>query len=87
REARVWLRRLYTSPTTGQLIAMDSRARIFPEGIRRLLAARDRTCRTPWCDAPLRHHDHVVPARSGGPTSAANGEGLCEACNYAKEAP
>jgi hypothetical protein len=28
----------------------------------------------------------VARAR-GGPTSAANGEGLCEACNYTKEAP
>ncbi|MET1035287.1 MAG: HNH endonuclease [Arthrobacter sp.] len=59
----------------------------LPEGIRRLLAARDRTYRTRWCDAPLRHHDHVVPVRSGGPTSAANGEGLCGACNCAKETP
>ena len=28
-----------------------------------------------------------VPAAAGGPTSAANAQGLCEACNYAKEAP
>ena len=48
---------------------------------------RDQTCRTPWCDAPIRHGDHVVPQPQGGPTSAANGEGLCEACNYTKEAP
>ncbi len=34
---------------------------------------RDQTCRTPWCDAPVRHHDHVVPAADGGPTSEANG--------------
>lgn len=27
-----------------------------------------------------------MKAGHGGPTSAANGQGLCEACNYAKEA-
>ena len=27
------------------------------------------------------------PAEAGGPTSAANGQGLCEACNYTKQAP
>jgi 5-methylcytosine-specific restriction endonuclease McrA len=48
---------------------------------------RDRTCRTPWCDAPIRHVDHVEPAAAGDPTSAENAQGLCEACNYAKQAP
>jgi hypothetical protein len=33
-------------------------------------------------------HDMVhVPHAGGGPTSAANGSGLCEACNLAKEVP
>jgi hypothetical protein len=84
---RVWLRRLYTAPDTGRLIAMDSRARLLPAGLRRLVQVRDATCRTPWCDAPIRHHDHVVPWDAGGATSEANGQGLCEACNQAKEAP
>lgn len=44
-------------------------------------------CRTPYCNAPIRHHDHATPDRDGGRTSAVNGLGLCEACNYAKEAP
>lgn len=65
---------------------MDSRRRIFPRGLVDLLVARDQTCRTPWCDAPIRHIDHIVPAAGGGSTSAANGQGLCEACNYAKQA-
>lgn len=43
-------------------------------------------CRMPYCDAPIRHRDHATPYRRGGPTSALNGLGLCEACNYAKEA-
>ncbi|MGX1162479.1 HNH endonuclease [Arthrobacter sp. SLBN-100] len=81
----VWLRRLYTAPGTGELLAMDSKARLFPAALRRFIQARDATCRTPYCDAPIRHHDHVVPWHSGGTTSVANAAGLCEACNHTKE--
>lgn len=83
----VWLRRLYASPTTGELVAMDSRARLFPAGLARFIRLRDQVCRTPWCDAPIRHTDHVQRHDDGGPTSDRNGQGTCEACNYAKEAP
>ncbi len=83
----VWLRRLYTAPGTGELTAMDSRARLFPPGLRRLIQARDDTCRTPYCDAPIRHFDHIIPWHRGGPTTRANGAGLCEACNHTKETP
>ena len=68
-ELKAWLRRLYTAPGTGDLVAMDSRARLFPAGLRRFIEARDDTCRTPYCDAPIRHHDHVVPWHKGGTTS------------------
>ena len=67
---KVWLRRLYTHPGSGELVAMDSRARIFPPGLRRLIQARDHTCRTPWCDAPIRHLDHIIPWHDGGKTTA-----------------
>ena len=80
-----WLRRLYTDPRTVQLIAMTSKQRIFPEALADFLVIRDQICRTPWCNAPVRHLDHVVPVEDGGETSEANGEGLCEACNYTKE--
>ncbi len=83
----VWLRRLYTAPGTGELVAMDSKARIFPPGLRRFLQIRDDTCRTPYCDAPIRHHDHIIPRHNNGPTTAGNGQGLCEACNHTKENP
>ncbi len=86
-DLNVWLRRLYTAPGAGELVAMDSRARIFPPGLRRLIQARDNTCRTPFCDAPIRHLDHIIPWHHGGPTTHANGAGLCEACNHTKEAP
>ncbi|MGJ3190314.1 HNH endonuclease [Paenarthrobacter sp. FR1] len=86
-ELTVWLRRLYTAPTTGELLAADSKARVFAGGLRRFIETRDDTCRTPYCDAPIRHIDHVVPWRSGGQTNLANGAGLCEACNHTKESP
>jgi len=85
RAERVRLRRLLTEPGTGQLVALESRSRHFPEGLQRFLRLRDLTCRTPWCDAPVRHGDHVVASADGGATSASNGQGLCEACNYTKQ--
>jgi hypothetical protein len=86
-ELKFWLRRLFTAPGTGELVAVDSRARFFPAGLRRFIQARDDTCRTPYCDAPIRHFDHIIPWHDGGPTSLANGAGLCEACNHTKELP
>ncbi|WP_354350169.1 DUF222 domain-containing protein [Pseudarthrobacter sp. PvP090] len=83
----IWLRRLYTAPGTGDLTAMDSRARLFPPGLRRFLTARDDTCRTPYCDAPIRHFDHIIPWHHNGTTTRNNGAGLCEACNHTKELP
>jgi hypothetical protein len=84
---RIWVRRLFTRPETGQLVAMDSQRRFFDGGLRRFLIARDQYCRTPWCGAPIRHGDHVIPVQDGGPTSADNGQGLCQACNHTKQAP
>ena len=84
--ARVFVKRLLTD-RDGALVAMDSRARVAPTGLAALIRTRDAgTCRTPWCDAPARHVDHVVPHARGGPTSANNSQGLCEACNQTKEA-
>jgi 5-methylcytosine-specific restriction endonuclease McrA len=86
-ELKAWLRRLYTAPNTGDLVAMDSRRRLFPAPLRRFIQIRDDTCRTPYCDAPIRHHDHIIPWHNDGPTTLANGAGLCEACNHTKELP
>lgn len=81
-----WVRRLYADPS-GNLVAMDSRSRTFPRGLAALLRVRDQgLCRTPWCDAPVAHIDHVVPVDEGGPTTAVNGQGLCAGCNYTKQA-
>jgi hypothetical protein len=86
-DAPRWLRRLYSRPQTGELVTMDSRRRLFTPGQRRFIALRDQTCRTPWCEAPIRHTDHIEPAQHGGRTSTGNGQGLCVACNIAKQAP
>ena len=86
-QARRWIRRLYTKPGTGQLVAMESRRRVFTANQQRFLRLRDQTCRTPWCDAPIRHADHVHPWHQHGKTAIANGQGLCQACNHAKQAP
>ncbi|MEV7604502.1 DUF222 domain-containing protein [Paenarthrobacter sp. NPDC089322] len=83
----VWLRRLYTAPGTGELVAADSKARLFPAGMRQFIETRDHTCRTPYCDAPIRHIDHILPWANSGPTSLSNGAGLCERCNHTKENP
>jgi Domain of unknown function (DUF222) len=85
--AKATLRRLYRRPRTGSLVAMESRARCFPPGLAQFIGLRDQTCRTPYCDAPVRHRDHAQPHNRGGPTTAENGLGTCERCNYAKESP
>lgn len=85
--ARTWVRRLYARPETGSLVAMDSRSRLLPDGLAQLIRFRDRTCRTPWCGAPIRHGDHVTSAAEGGATTETNTQGLCVACNHAKQAP
>ncbi len=85
-EAATSLRRIYVAPETGSLVAMESRARLFPAVLGGFIRLRDRTCRTPWCDAPIRHLDHPHDVARGGRTSAFNGQGLCERCNHAKQA-
>jgi hypothetical protein len=86
-EAEAWWRRVYTRPSDGTLVAMDSHRRRFEGKLRDFVTLRDRVCRTPWCGAPIRHVDHPVAHAKGGATSAANSQGLCEACNYVKEEP
>jgi hypothetical protein len=83
--SRALLRRLYAHPTSGALVAMESRARLFPRGLAAFIGLRDQRCRTPYCDAPIRHRDHAQPWAGSGGTSAGNGLGLCERCNYVKE--
>jgi hypothetical protein len=87
-EGLATLRRLYTHPGTGRVVALESTAGPFPAGLAELIRFRDQgRCRNLWCGAPIRDTDHVTSRAEGGPTSFENGQGLCEACNIAKEAP
>ncbi|MFE7505762.1 DUF222 domain-containing protein [Promicromonospora sp. NPDC057488] len=82
-----WLRSIYVNPH-GRLLATTSTSRFHPQGLSSLLRAREQgICATTWCDAPVRHLDHVTPHAEGGPTSLDNGQGLCARCNHAKQAP
>ena len=82
-----WVRRLYASPKTGELVSMDSKSRRFEGALADYLRLRDRKCRTLYCEAQVRHLDHAKDHADGGETSAHNGQGVCEYCNYAKQAP
>jgi hypothetical protein len=82
----VWVRRLYTEPDSGHLVATDAKRRLFEGLLRRMVILRVDTCRTPWCNAPIRHADHAAPHHAGGPTTYANSSGLCQRCNLTEEA-
>lgn len=86
-DSAVFLRRMYARPSDGQLVAMDSNRREFSGLLRRMITVRDDVCRTPWCEATIKHVDHATPVAAGGATSWDNASGLCAACNYVKELP
>lgn len=81
------VRRVYAQPGSNKLVAMESAARVFPKGLARFIALRDQICRTPFCNARIRHTDHIKAHTHRGATSAHNGQGLCEQCNYVKAEP
>ncbi|HWJ12044.1 MAG TPA: DUF222 domain-containing protein, partial [Nocardioides sp.] len=82
-----WFRCLYRN-RLGRLVALSTRQRFHSRAMSEFLALRGAgICATPSCDAPIRHDDHITPAAEGGETSTDNGQGLCEACNHAKQAP
>lgn len=85
RGSRLTYRRIYAAPDSGELVAMDSRARAFPDGLAQLIAYRDGWCRAPYCNARIRNIDHIRRYADGGATSLDNGQGLCQRCNLAKE--
>ncbi|MFC7360799.1 HNH endonuclease [Nocardioides astragali] len=86
--AKATLRRLFVTPANRALVAMESTSRRFDGLLAEFLDLRDGgICRTPGCNAVIRHHDHVTSTADGGATEATNGQGLCERCNYLKESP
>ncbi len=87
RRAQVFLRRLFTDTVTGIITNCDPRRRRFDGVLAKLLVYRDQQCRDPYCDAPIRHLDHIQAHATGGPTTATNGRGLCERGNYIPQMP
>jgi len=87
-DGRLWWRRLFTAPAGGPLVGCDPRRRRFDGVLAHLIAIRDGgRCRDPFCDAPIRHLDHIDRRRAGGPTSFVNGRGTCARGNYVRETP
>jgi hypothetical protein len=84
---RRWWRRLFTSPAGGPIVGGDRFRRRFDGSLGTLIRLRDRTCRDPYCDAPIRHLDHIHRRVDGGPSTLANGRGLCARGNYVREMP
>ena len=88
---RRWWRRLFTAPACDSdgriIVGGDPRARRFTGWLAKLITLRDQCCREPFCTAPIRHVDHIIPARDGGATSFDNGCGKCEHHNYLREMP
>jgi hypothetical protein len=78
---------LFTDPATGILVDCDPRRRRFDGALARLLVYRDQRCRDPYCDAPIRHLDHITAYATGGPTTPGNGRGLCERGNHTRHMP
>ena len=86
-KGRLWWRRLYAAPAGGPLAGGDPCRRRFDGFLRKLIILRDQRCRDPFCDAPIRHIDHIERYTDGGLTIYPNGRGECERGNYAREMP
>ncbi|WP_229052304.1 HNH endonuclease signature motif containing protein [Aeromicrobium sp. Leaf350] len=56
-------------------------------GRRRRRSRAPHKCRQPGCSCRIREIDHIRPHRNGGPTTEANGQGLCRMSNLVKELP
>jgi hypothetical protein len=52
-----------------------------------LITLRDQSCGDPFCDAPIRHLDHITGWADDGSTTLTNGRGTCERGNYVRELP
>lgn len=86
-EALPMLRRLFLEPNGQDLVAMDSKERLFKGQLRQMILLRDPFCRTPHCNNTPSHVDHVMQHAKGGQTDYSNASGRCPACNLAKETP
>lgn len=86
-EAQAWVRRLFTDPMDGTLVDADPSRRRFHPAVARFIRMRDRECRVPFCDSPIRELDHAHDHHLGGPSSVENGLGVCQRFNHVKQLP
>ncbi|MDK7742930.1 HNH endonuclease [Helcobacillus massiliensis] len=80
-----WIRRLFTHPTSGQLIHMEQKKRRFTGAMAEFIRMRaGGICEAPYCNGTATHTDHIHPATRGGPTSISNGAALDASDNLTK---
>ena len=78
---------MFTAPHGG-VVGGDPARRRFDGTLGAIIGYRDGgRCREPFCDAPAREIDHVVPYRAGGPTTFGNGRATCVRSNQVREMP
>ena len=76
-DGRITWRRLTTR--AGTVVGGDSRQRNFTGFLTEVIRARTRNrCADPYCDAPIRHIDHIRRVDDGGVTELESGRGVCE---------
>ena len=86
--AKATLRRLFASPEQRALVAMESTSRHFDGLLAEFLtSATAAPAAPPAATPPSGTTTTSTRAADGGTTTAANGQGLCERCNYLKETP
>ena len=83
--ARTTLRALFCDPLDGRLVAMDSKARRFTGGLRQFALYRDQNDRL--TGGTIRDLDHIIDHDRGGPTTAANAQGLARRTHTLKDHP
>ncbi len=79
------VRALFCDPDDGRLLTMQSQARRFTGGLGQFVAWRDQTCRL--TGGRLADRDHVRGYVDGGPTAAANAQGLGRRAHVLKDHP
>jgi len=73
-----WWRRLFTPPSDakghcGPIVSGDPTRRCFDGWLAKLIRLRDQMCRDPFCDARIRHIDHITRYSDGARTTYING--------------
>lgn len=81
------VRRLLVDPVDGTLMLRDPRRRFYRGALRRQVTMRDRHCRQPGCERPITDIDHVHEHHHDGPTTGANGQGVCDLSHTVKGLP